>query len=98
MVVPLLSGSGMRIKIIEGMALGKSIVSTSIGAEGIAVNPGQDIILADDPQKFTAGIESLLDNFDKFEALGSNAVKFVEQNYDNLSISKALIAFYKELI
>jgi glycosyltransferase involved in cell wall biosynthesis len=98
MVVPLLSGSGMRIKIIEGMALGKSIVSTSIGAEGIAVNPGQDIILADDPQKFTAGIESLLDNFDKFEALGSNAIKFVEQNYDNLSISKALIAFYKELI
>ncbi|MCK4569797.1 MAG: glycosyltransferase [Bacteroidales bacterium] len=98
MIVPLLSGSGMRIKIIEGMALGKSIVSTSIGAEGIAVSHDQDIVIADDPQKFTAGIESLLDNFDKFEVIGRNAMKFVEENYDNLAISKALAAFYKELI
>ena len=98
MIVPLLSGSGMRIKIIEGMALGKSIVSTSIGAEGIAVSHDKDVIIADDPQNYTAGIESLLDNFDKFEAIGRNAVKFVEENYDNLSISKALAAFYKELI
>jgi len=98
MIVPLLSGSGMRIKIIEGMALGKSIVSTSIGAEGIAVSHDTDIIIADDPQKYTAGIESLLDNFNKFEAIGKNAVKFVEKNYDNVSISKALAAFYKELI
>ncbi|MCK5079017.1 MAG: glycosyltransferase, partial [Bacteroidales bacterium] len=98
MIVPLLSGSGMRIKIIEGMALGKSIVSTSIGAEGIAVSHDTDIIIADDTRNYTAGIESLLDNFDKFEAIGRNAVKFVEENYDNLSISKALAAFYKELI
>ncbi len=98
MIVPLLSGSGMRIKIIEGMALGKSIVSTSIGAEGIAISHDHNIIIADDAQKFKAGIEDLLDNFDKFEAIGSNAVSFIEENYDNLSISKALTAFYKELI
>jgi len=98
MIVPLLSGSGMRIKIIEGMALGKSIVSTSIGAEGIAVSHEKDILIADDPQNFKAGIESLLDNFDNFEAIGRNAVKFVEENYDNLTISKALAAFYNELI
>jgi len=98
MIVPLLSGSGMRIKIIEGMALGKTIVSTSIGAEGIAVSSGENIIIADDPQNFSSGIETLLDNFDKFEAIGRNALGFVEANYDNLSISKALTAFYKELI
>lgn len=98
MIVPLLSGSGMRIKIIEGMALGKSIVSTSIGAEGISVSSGTDIIIADDPENFTEGIESLLNNFDKFEAIGRNARNFVEKNYDNLSISKALAGFYKELI
>jgi glycosyltransferase involved in cell wall biosynthesis len=98
MIVPLLSGSGMRIKIIEGMALGKTIVSTSIGAEGIAVSSGENIIIADDPQNFSSGIETLLDNFDKFEAIGKNALGFVEANYDNLSISKALTAFYKELI
>ncbi len=98
MVVPLLSGSGMRIKIIEGMALGKSIVSTSIGTEGIAVTDGKEILIADGHEKFTAAIESLLDNFDKFEAIGSNAASFVEKHYDNLSISKALAAFYKEQI
>ncbi len=98
MIVPLLSGSGMRIKIIEGMALGKSIVSTSIGAEGIAISHDQNIIIADEPQKFRSGIEGLLDNFDNFEAIGNNAVSFIEENYDNLSISKALTAFYKELI
>jgi glycosyltransferase involved in cell wall biosynthesis len=98
MIVPLLSGSGMRIKIIEGMALGKSIISTTIGAEGIGVSDGKDILIADDPQKFTSGIESLLNNFDKFDAIGRDAKKFVAENYDNLSISKALLAFYKELI
>jgi len=98
MIVPLLSGSGMRIKIIEGMAMGKSIVSTSIGAEGIGISHDHNIVIADDPQKFSAGIEGLLNNFDKFEAIGSNAVNFIEQNYDNLSISKALTAFYKETI
>jgi glycosyltransferase involved in cell wall biosynthesis len=98
MIVPLLSGSGMRIKIIEGMALSKTIVSTSIGAEGINVRPGHDIIIADTPEKFTEGIESLLNNFDKFEAIGRNARNFVESNYDNLSICKALAGFHKELI
>ena len=98
MVVPLLSGSGMRIKIIEGMALGKSIVSTSIGAEGIGVTHGRNILIADDPEKFTASIESLLNNFDKFEAIGSNAREFVAENYDNLSISRALAGFYKEMM
>ena len=98
MVVPLLSGSGMRIKIIEGMALGKSIVSTSIGSEGIETSHGENIIIADDPQNFTSGIESLLNNFDNFEAIGRNARKFIEAKYDNLSISKALTGFYKEHI
>lgn len=98
MIVPLLSGSGMRIKIIEGMALSKSIISTSIGAEGIGVSHGKEIMIADDAEKFTSGIESLLNNFDKFEALGREAAKYVEANYDNLSISKSLEGFYKELI
>jgi glycosyltransferase involved in cell wall biosynthesis len=98
MIVPLLSGSGMRIKIIEGMALGKAIVSTSIGSEGIETSHGENIIIGDDPQNFTSGIESLLNNFDNFEAIGRSARKFIEAKYDNLSISKALTGFYKEHI
>jgi glycosyltransferase involved in cell wall biosynthesis len=98
MIVPLLSGSGMRIKIIEGMAMGKSIVSTSIGAEGIGIQPGKELIIGNSPEKFTEGIENLLNNFDKFEAIGRYARQFVEKNYDNLSICNALSGFYKELI
>lgn len=95
MVVPLLSGSGMRIKIIEGMALGKTIISTPIGAEGIQCRHGENIIIADTPQKFTEEIQSLLNNFDKFDTIGVRAMEFVYKTYDNTSIMSDLLEFYK---
>ena len=55
-VVPLRIGGGTRLKIFEAMAMGKAVVSTSIGAEGLDVTPGRDLLLADDPAGFTAGI------------------------------------------
>jgi polysaccharide biosynthesis protein PslH len=60
MVVPLRMGSGTRIKIYEGMAMGKATVSTRVGAEGLDVRHGQDILLADDPQELADSICSLL--------------------------------------
>ena len=54
MIVPLFSGSGMRIKIIEGMALGKTIVSTEIGAEGIEVSDNENILIATDADVITS--------------------------------------------
>ena len=96
MIVPLFSGSGMRIKIIEGMALGKSIVSTSIGAEGIDVTDGENVLLANDASGFVEAVFSLLENRDNFERLGKNATLFIQQNFDNLAISKKLIGFYKQ--
>jgi polysaccharide biosynthesis protein PslH len=62
LVVPLRIGSGTRIKIYEGMAMGKATVSTSIGAEGLDVHHGQDILLADQPQHFAQWIVALLQN------------------------------------
>jgi polysaccharide biosynthesis protein PslH len=59
-VVPLRMGSGTRIKIYEGMAMGKATVSTRVGAEGLDVHDGQDILLADDPQGLADSICSLL--------------------------------------
>lgn len=59
-VVPLRIGGGTRIKIYEGMAVGKATVSTTIGAEGLDVTHGQDIILADDPTAFAKAIILLL--------------------------------------
>jgi len=59
-VVPLRMGSGTRIKIYEGMAMGKATVSTQVGAEGLDVHHGQDILLADDAERFADSICSLL--------------------------------------
>jgi len=96
MVVPLLSGSGMRIKIIEGMALGKTIVSTTLGAEGIRYEHGQNIIIADSPENITKEIQDLLNNFDKFDAIGRQAQQFVSSAYDNTVITSDLLEFYKK--
>jgi glycosyltransferase involved in cell wall biosynthesis len=96
MVVPLLSGSGMRIKIIEGMALGKTIVSTSLGAEGISFEHGKNILIADEPENIASEIQGLLNNFDKFDAIGQQAREFVSKAYDNKQIISNLLGFYKK--
>ena len=96
MVVPLLSGSGMRIKIIEGMALGKTIVSTSLGAEGISFEHGKNIIIADKPENIATEIQDLLNNFDNFDTIGRQAREFVSKAYDNKQIISDLLGFYKK--
>jgi len=62
LVVPLRIGSGTRIKIYEGMAMGKATVSTRVGAEGLDIHDGQDILLADQPQQFSRFVIALLQN------------------------------------
>jgi glycosyltransferase involved in cell wall biosynthesis len=59
-VVPLRIGGGTRLKIYEAMAAGKAVVSTSVGAEGLDVHHGRDIVLADAPQAFAAAVVTLL--------------------------------------
>jgi glycosyltransferase involved in cell wall biosynthesis len=94
MVVPLLSGSGMRIKIIEGMALGKAIITTSIGREGIDVTHKKNMMIADSPDEFLDTVRFLLSGKEKAVEMGKQAVEFVNHHYDNLSIMKALSDFY----
>ena len=98
MVVPLFSGSGMRIKIIEGMALGKSIVSTPVGVEGIAVEHGKHLLIASDPAEFIQAVSFLVDDKNKFETIGRNAVEFIHKNFDNLAAAGKLIDFYKPFL
>jgi polysaccharide biosynthesis protein PslH len=95
MVVPLLSGSGMRVKIIEGMALGKSIVSTSIGAEGLGVTNGTNILVADDPETFVDAASKLLTDRNLFDSIGKESIRFVKENFDNLSLAEKLCRFYQ---
>jgi polysaccharide biosynthesis protein PslH len=96
MIVPLLSGSGMRIKIIEGMALGKLIITSSIGTEGIETIHNQNIIIADTKEDFISEMEKLLTNKQDFIRISGNAVKFVTENYDNKKITNSLVEFYQE--
>ena len=80
-VVPLRSGSGTRIKIFEAMAMGKAVVSTTMGAEGLPVRHGENIILADDPADFARQVVHLLRDPQRRAQLGHAARQFVEENY-----------------
>ena len=96
MVVPLFSGSGMRIKIIEGMALGKPIVTTNIGTEGIPTENGHNILIANNVDQFIDSITRLINDRELSDQIGKNAIGFIQENYDNLSQAGALIEFYKQ--
>lgn len=96
MVVPLFSGSGMRIKIIEGMALGKPIVTTDIGTEGIPTENGNNILIANDADGFTEAVMRLISDRELSDRIGKNAIGFIQEKFDNLSQAGALIEFYKQ--
>lgn len=86
-IVPLLSGSGIRIKIIEAMALGRAVVSTSLGAEGILFENGSEILLADTPETFASAIDDLVSNEAKTIQIGNSARIRIESDYDNTMIT-----------
>ncbi len=96
MIVPLFSGSGMRIKIIEGMALGKSIVTTPIGAEGINVVHRKHLLIANNESDFVHSVFNLIDDPDLFRETGKNAIEFIHENFDNLATAGKLIDFYQQ--
>jgi polysaccharide biosynthesis protein PslH len=95
MVVPCFSGSGMRLKIIEAMAMSKLVITTPIGAEGIAVEPGKNILIARDAEEFFQHIESVMKHPDLCSKIGQQAWEFVSQNFDNNNLAKNLAEFYK---
>jgi sugar transferase (PEP-CTERM/EpsH1 system associated) len=80
-VVPLRSGSGTRIKIFEAMAMGKAVVSTTMGAEGLPVRHGENILLVDEPADFARQVVQLLRDPEGRARLGRNARRLVEENY-----------------
>ena len=96
-IVPLFSGSGMRIKIIESMALGKTVITTLVGAEGIQYSESEDIIIADNEPKMVENICRLYEHPEEAEAIGLNARRLIEEVYDNKKIINRLEIFYNEL-
>lgn len=98
MIIPLLSGGGMRVKLIEGMALGKVIVSTSTGAEGVDCEDGKNIIIADDPESFASAVCNYLSDKNFMAEIGAAAKQFAASYYNNEDISKKLTDLYKSIL
>ena len=97
MVVPILSGGGMRVKIIEGMAMGKTIVSTVVGAEGIQCTDGKNILIVDEPKAFANSVIKCLQDEELSKSLSLEAQKLIKEEFDNSSICKKIELFLSEL-
>lgn len=95
MLVPLWSGSGLRIKLVEGLAYGKPIITTSIGAEGIPYEHGKHLLIADTAQDFANAMLSLLLDPARKQALQKEARLLAEAVFDYKVQARHLIQFYK---
>lgn len=92
--VPLRMGGGTRLKVLEAMAMGKGIVSTTLGAEGIECMPGRDLIVADRTEDFAQAVVGLIRDPKRRQELGVNARKLVEEKYDWRKIVPRFEAIY----
>ena len=97
-VAPLLSGGGMRAKILEGMALGRVVVSTSVGMEGIEARHGKEALIADTPEEWLNAIQWCAAQQAQLQAMGEQAATLCNESYDNLKVGKRLMAAYQDII
>jgi len=96
MAVPLITGSGIRIKIIEGMAMGKPVVTSAIGAEGIEARDRKEIFIASEPETFAQDLILLLKNRSLREQVSASAREFIRENFDTFALSDKLTHFLTE--
>lgn len=82
LVVPILSGGGVRVKILEAMAMGVPVVSTTIGAEGLEVINGKHLLLADTPETLALACASILQDKELANDLSQNARELILERYD----------------
>jgi glycosyltransferase involved in cell wall biosynthesis len=98
LVVPLQSGGGMRAKILEGMALGRVVLSTSLGLEGIPATHGAEALIADTPAAFAEAVADSYAHPDTLKSISQKARAFFEKNYDNQTVAQDLLHAYQQLI
>jgi glycosyltransferase involved in cell wall biosynthesis len=94
MIVPLLSGSGMRAKILEGMALGKVVISTSIGLEGITATHQEDVLVSNTPDQYVESLRYVLGTDQRLTDIGQQAQRFVCEEYESLHIASRVMEAY----
>jgi glycosyltransferase involved in cell wall biosynthesis len=97
-VVPLRAGGGTRLKILEAMALGRPVVSTPLGCEGLAVENGKHLLIAKDAEGFAAAVARLLTDRHLAARLTQEARALVERDYDWTAIAERLLSVYDELL
>jgi len=97
-VVPLRFGGGTRLKIVEAMAMGKAIVSTTLGAEGIEAVAGRDILVADQPQAFAEAVIQLLADPNLAARIGQSARQLAVERYGWRVAARALENFYRRIL
>ena len=90
MLIPLFSGSGIRVKIIEGMSLGKCIISTSIGVKGINCTNNKNILIANTENEFIKAMCFCIQNPDKVNEIGNEAKKYARENFSKEHITNEL--------
>ncbi|SDT61469.1 Glycosyltransferase involved in cell wall bisynthesis [Mucilaginibacter mallensis] len=98
MIVPLLSSGGMRVKIVEGMAMEKCIISTSLGAEGINYTDGANILIANDSDEFFEAMKRCISDEEYCRGIGLNARKLIEQQHDVGVVTGRLVSLYQRLL
>ncbi|MCS6807773.1 MAG: glycosyltransferase family 4 protein [Bacteroidota bacterium] len=98
LVVPLLSGGGMRLKIIEAMALGVPVISTRVGVEGIAACDGEHVVLAETPEEFVRAIQQLCFDASMRRRIVQAARTLVEEQYTWEAVVRRQLDFYEQLI
>ena len=96
-LAPLFAGGGMRIKVLEAMALGRPVVATALGAGGIEFENGCDIVIAEDADSFADAVVRLLRDPESAARIGSAAREKVASRYDSDAIGRELLSFYQSL-
>jgi glycosyltransferase involved in cell wall biosynthesis len=95
--VPLRVGGGTRLKILDAWAMGKAVVSTSIGCEGLAAEDGRNILVRDDPESFARAVCDVLRDPALRRQLGAEGRRTVEQRYSWEQIGELLTSLYTTL-
>jgi glycosyltransferase involved in cell wall biosynthesis len=97
-VVPLRIGGGTRLKIFEALAMGKAVVSTRVGAEGLPIMPGQHFLEADSPGDFAQAVIGLLKDPGRRHALGAAGRRLVEEQYSWTQVSRQFEGHCEEVV
>jgi hypothetical protein len=98
MVVPLFAGSGVRIKILEGMAAGKTIITTSLGVQGIDAFDKEQLLIANNASAFAEAVTWCIKNEKKSREIGNRARQFIAEKYSVQSFESKLKQFFNGLI